>query len=195
VSDHMDRKDFLKAAGIATAGASAVPGLLATEAFAQAPHHGTQRVWTFVAVDQAPATGHIVQPRMFMEGCGNFDPEAKTVSGGGRFFLFDNDPARPAPKPLIAFGSWRATTFVNYDTKGLQPYAVTQPAILEVLADVQGLGSGLTLEVICNVGAAGPGGQTGEEEGWTLMATPYGNFVQQSPPMGLSYLSIPGFSI
>ena len=96
---------------------------------------------------------------------------------------------------MIAFGSWRATTFVNYDTKGLPTYAVTQPAILELLADVQGLGSGLTLEVICNVGAAGAAGQTGEEEGWTLMGTPYGNFMQQSPPMGLSYLSIPGFSI
>ena len=195
MSDHMDRKGFLKKAGVATAGAAAVPGLLATEAFARPRHHGTQRVWTFVAVDQAPPTNHVVQPRMFMEGCGNFDPLAKTVSGGGRFFLFDNDPARPAPKPLIAFGSWRATTFVNYDTKGLPTYAVTQPAILELLADVQGLGSGLTLEVICNVGAAGAAGQTGEEEGWTLMGTPYGNFMQQSPPMGLSYLSIPGFSI
>jgi len=87
VSDQMDRKDFLKKSGVATAGAAAVPSLLATEAFAAPLQHGTQRVWTFVAVDQAPPT-HIVQPRMFMEGCGNFDPQAKTVSGGGRFFLF-----------------------------------------------------------------------------------------------------------
>ena len=67
MSDHMDRKGFLKKAGVATAGAAAVPGLLATEALARPRHHGTQRVWTFVAVDQAPPTNHVVQPRMFMD--------------------------------------------------------------------------------------------------------------------------------
>lgn len=195
MNDQMHRKDFLKKAGVGTAAVATVSGLLTTEAFAAAGRHGTRRVYNFVAISGAPATSHVRQPQIFMEGCGNFDPEARTVSGGGNFFFFNADSALPAPKPLIAFGRWQATSFVNYDTKGLPPYAVTQPAILEMLADVEAIGSGLTLEVVCNVGAAGAAGQTGEEEGWKLMGTPYGNFMPLSPGAGLSYLSTPGFSI
>jgi hypothetical protein len=153
----MQRKDFLKKAGAGTAAAFAVPSVLTTEAFAAAGQHGTRRIYNFVSISGAPATSHIKAPLIYMEGCGNFDPQARTVSGGGNFFFYNGDPAIPPPKPLIAFGRWFARSFVNYDTKGLPPYAINQPAILEMLVDLEGIGSGLTLEVVCNVGPARPG--------------------------------------
>ncbi len=194
MNSEMDRKDFLKRAGVGTVAAASIPALLGTEAaLAGESHHQTRRVYDFVAFSQAPATHTVAQPRIGMRGCGNFDETLRTVSGGGSFVFFDN--ALAAPKPLIAFGRWRPTAFVGYDTKGLPPYGNIQPAILELLADVEGIGTGLTLELICNVGAAGAAGQTGEEEGWVLEGTAFGTFKPLSPVVGITHLSTPGFSI
>ncbi len=109
------------------------------------------------------------------------------------FNLFDQ--ASPIPKTLIASGFWEPTTFVSYDTKGLGSYGTIQPAILTVLADFPGIGSGLTLELICNSGAGGL--STGQPEGWKLLDTPtYGSFVPLSPVgVGITHLSIQGISI
>jgi hypothetical protein len=186
----IDRKGFLKKAGVGTVAAASIPGLLASEAFAQAGH-GVGRVYTFVSFSQAPPSGHIAQPRIGMRGCGDFDETLRTVTGGGSYVFFDN--AKPVPKPLIRSGRWRATQFVSYDTKGLPPYGNIQPGILTVLADVEGIGSGLEMEIVCNVGPAGL--STGEEEGWFLMGTRYGTFMPLSPPVGITHLSIRGFSI
>jgi hypothetical protein len=50
------------------------------------------------------------------------------------------------------------------------------------------------MAVVCNVGALGAGGFTGEEEGWELMDTPaFGTFHQTG--VGISHLSIEGFTI
>jgi hypothetical protein len=95
----------------------------------------------------------------------------------------------------LTSGFWHPTEFVSYDTKGLGSYGIIQPAILTVLADFPGIGSGLTLEVICNVGAVPL--LTGEDEGWKLLATPaYGDFVPLGPPVvGITHLSVQGVSI
>jgi len=61
-----------------------------------------------------------------------------------------------------------------------------------MLADFEGLASGATLRVVCNVGAAGPPGQTGEEEGYELSGTPFGTFSQF---MGLSYTGLEGSTV
>src|SRR6266540_2651343 len=152
MSGDMNRKDFLTRTAVGAAAAAALPAFLATEgAFGQGRH--TSRVYDFVSFSQAGATPHIAQPRMGMRGCGSFDETEQTVAGGGSFVFFDN--ALPVPKPLILAGRWRATTFVGYDTKGLPAYGNIQPAILEVLADLQGIGSGLKMELIFNVGPAG----------------------------------------
>jgi hypothetical protein len=191
VSNQIDRKAFVKKAGVGAVAAASIPALLASEAFAQAPGHAAGRVYTFVSFSQAPPSGHIAQPRIGMRGCGNFDELLRTASGGGSYVFFDN--AKPVPKPLIRAGSWRVTQFVSYDTKGLPPYGNIQPAILTVLADVEGIGSGLEMEMVCNVGPAGL--STGEEEGWFLSGTPYGKFSPLSPPIGITHLSTRGFVI
>jgi hypothetical protein len=190
IKNEIDRKDFLKKAGAGTIAAATIPAVLASEAFAQVGH-GAGRVYTFVSFSQAPPSGHIAKPRIGMRGCGNFDETLQTVTGGGSYVFFDD--AQPVPKPLIRAGSWRATQFVSYDTKGLPAYGGIQPGILTMLANVEGIGSALELEIVCNVGPAGL--TTGEEEGWFLSGTPYGKFSPLSPPLGITHLSTRGFSI
>jgi hypothetical protein len=107
------------------------------------------------------------------------------------------------PKPLLASGRWTPTQFRSYDTKGLSHYGNIQPAILEMLADLEGIGSDLTLRLICNVGAAGAGGMTGEPEGWKLSGTPYGTFApiifsvvgDGTVPFGITHLSVEGVTV
>ena len=192
MTSDMNRKEFLKRTGLGAAAAAALPAFVTTEAALGQDGHGTgTRVYDFVSFSQAGGTHQVAQPRIGMRGCGTFDETAQTVSGGGSFVFFDN--ALPVPKPLILAGRWRATTFEGYDTKGLPTYGNIQPAILEILADVEGIGSGLKMELICNVGPAGL--MTGEEEGWKLFGTPYGDFVPLNPVLGITHLSARGFSI
>ncbi len=186
------RRTILKAAGLGSVAAASVPALLPSlNGLAKSPDNG-HRIFTFVSFSQAPATMSGVLPRIGMDGAGTFDPDAGWVKGGGNFVLFDQ--AKPTPKPLIASGFWEATAFVSYDTKGLGFFGKIQPAILTVLADFDVLGPGLTLELICNVGAVPL--LTGEDEGWRLLDTPaYGSFMPLSPVVGVTHLSVPGVSI
>ncbi len=177
---------------LGSAGAASLSALLPSlNALAKSTDNG-HRIFTFVSFSQAPPTSTRVLPRIGMDGAGTFDPHAGWVKGGGNFVLFDQ--AKPTPKPLIASGFWEPTGFVSYDTKGLASFGKIQPAILTVLADFEGIGSGLTLELICNVGAVPL--LTGEDEGWKLLDTPaYGSFVPLSPVVGITHLSIGGVSI
>ncbi len=187
------RRTILKAAGLGSVAAASLPALLPSlNAHAQTIDN-SHRVYVFVSFSQAPLTSSGVLPRIGMDGAGTFDPEAGWVKGGGNFNLFDQ--AKPTPKPLIASGFWETTTFVSYDTKGLGSFGFIQPAILTVLADFAGIGSGLKLELICNVGALGAAGMTGEDEGWKLDTPAYGSFVPLSPGVGITHLSIQGVSI
>ena len=186
------RRTILKAAGVGSVAAASVPALLPSlSGLARSPDNG-HRIFVFVSFSQAPLTSSGVRPRIGMDGAGTFDPDAGWVKGGGNFVLFDQNHA--TPKPLIASGFWEPRGFLSYDTKGLPSYGTIQPAILTFLADVQGIGSGLTMEVICNVGAVPL--LTGEDEGWKLLDTPaYGSFEPPSPGVGISHLSIQGVSI
>ncbi len=187
------RRTILKTAGLGSVAAAALPALLPSlNALAKSPDNG-HRIFVFVSFSQAPLTSSGVLPRIGMDGAGTFDPEAGWVKGGGNFTLFNQ--AKPTPKPLIASGFWEPTAFVSYDTKGLGSFGKIQPAILTVLADFEGIGRGLTLELICNVGAIPL--LTGEDEGWKLLDTPaYGSFVPLSPVVvGITHLSVQGISI
>ncbi len=193
MKDQMNRKAFLAKAGAGTAAAASLPALLGAEAAFAGPGNG-HRVYTFVSFSQAPPTSGGVLPRIGARGSGTFDPHAGWVKGGGTFVLF-NQAAAGTPKPILAAGAWDPTEIVDYDTKGLGTYAAIQPAILTVKADWEGIGSGLTMEVVCNVGPAGL--STGEEEGWFLEDTSYGDFapvVISGVPLGITHLSVEGVS-
>jgi len=188
----INRKTFLRRAGGAVA-ATTLPALLGARAAfgGDLPPNG-HKIGEFVAFSQAsaPALG-LTQPRIGMNGAVTFDPHARWVKGGGGYELFDN--ARPVPKPLVLTGQWQAKEFVNYDTKGLGSYGLIQPGILILTGDFENLGTGLSLTLVCNVGAAGL--LTGEEEGWELEGTPYGHFHQLSPPVGITHLSVEGINV
>ncbi len=192
MKEQTPRRTFLKAAGLGSIAAASLPDLLSSlNAQVQRSDNG-HRVFVFVSFSQAPSTILGVLPRIGMQGAGTFDPDAGWVKGGGSFVLFDQ--SKPTPKPLIASGFWQPTAFVSYDTKGLGSYGTIQPAILTVLADFPGIGSGLTLKLICNSGAGGL--STGQDEGWNLLDTPaYGSFVPLSPAVGITHLSVLGVSI
>src|SRR2546428_7141931 len=192
----MNRKAFLAKAGAGTAAAAALPALLGAQAAFAGPSNG-HRVYTFVSFSQAPTSGG-VQPRIGARGSGTFDPHAGWVKGGGTFVLL-NQAASGTPKPILKAGNWDPTEIVDYDTKGLGTYAGIQPGILTVKADWEGIGSGLTMELVCNVGPAGLA--TGEEEGWFLEDTPWGDFHPVvitagtvSVPLGITHLSVEGVS-
>jgi TAT (twin-arginine translocation) pathway signal sequence len=189
MKEQTSRRTFLKAAGLGSIAAASLPALLPSlNAQVQSPNG--HRIFTFVSFSQAPATTSGVLPRIGMQGAGTFDPDAGWVKGGGNFGLFDQ--SKPTPKPLIASGFWQPTAFVSYDTKGLGSYGIIQPAILTVLADFPGIGSGLTLVMVCNSGAGGL--MTGQDEGWNLLGTPaYGSFVPVG--VGITHLSVQGVSI
>jgi hypothetical protein len=200
VTKQFDRSSFLKKAGAGTVAAAAYPTLFAPSALAGGQNG--QRVYTFVSFSRAPAAGAIAQPQIGMRGDGVFKPDAGYVHGGGTYVFFDNAAANP--KPLLASGDWSPTQFLSYDTKGLSPYGGIQPGILEMVADLDGFASGVTLRLICNVGAAGAGGMTGEPEGWKLTGAPgYGAFVPiisalaagGSLPFGITHLSVEGATI
>ncbi len=184
---HVTRRQILKGAG--AAGVLGALGVPAT-AFAEDDEDGS-RIYIFVSFSQAPAALGPTMPRIGMQGAGSFKPADKEVNGGGSYVLFDF--AKPNPKPLVATGRWKARRFVSYDKRNLGSYGTIQPGILEMKADVEGIGKNLTLAVVCNVGAVPL--NTGEEEGWELSGTPYGTFKQLSPPLGLSRLSVEGFRI
>lgn len=201
VTNHLDRSTFLKKAGVGAAAAAGVPAFLATPAAFAGGQNG-QRVYTFVSFSRAPTAGSIAQPQIGMRGDGVFKPDAGYVHGGGTYVFFDNAAANP--KPVLASGDWSATKFLSYDTVGLPPYANIQPGIVEMLADLDGFASGVTLRLVCNVGAAGASGMTGEPEGWKLSGAPgYGAFVPiisalaagGALPFGITHLSVEGATI
>ena len=188
----IDRRTFVKTAAAGSLAAASLPLLGASVAFADGgDDHGGSRIFIFVSFSDAPAGLGLKQPRIGMSGAGTFKPAARHVKGGGSYVL--QDQAAAVPKPLVAAGRWAAREFVSYDTKGLAPFGTIQPGILVMTADVEGIGRGLTLTVVCNVGARGPAGSTGEDEGWELSGTRYGTFRQSG--VGISHMSVEGFTI
>jgi hypothetical protein len=193
VSKRIDRRTFVKTAAAGSLAAASLP-LLGASAFAsESDDGGGHRIFVFVSFSQAPTrTSSPFQPRIGMTGAGTFKPAARHVNGGGSYVL--SDQAVSVPRPLVVTGRWMAREFVSYTTKDLPSYGTIQPGILVMKADVEGIGKGLTLAVVCNVGALGAGGSTGEEEGWELFDTPaYGTFHQVG--VGISHMSVEGFTI
>jgi len=188
----MNRRTFMKKIGLGSIAAASFPLVGVKTALADSSNE--HRVFDVVALSQAPATSTGVLPRMALIGCGTFDEHAGRVKGGGRFDLFDQNSS--TPKTIIVAGTWEPTEFVSYTTLGLPSYGNIQPSVLEVLANLDGVGSGLRLRLICNVGAAGAEGSTGQTEGFKLFGTSFGDFLPLTPSIiGVTHISVEGFSI
>lgn len=193
MNGQIDRKEFLKKAGVGTVAAGSISGLLASQASAQPPDHRTGRIFDFVAISQARPFGHVREPRMRMQGCGNFDPNLRSASGGGSYVIFDN--AAPRPKPLIQAGRWLVDPLpapFGFTDFGLPPYGDIQPSAITIHVNVDGIGGSLHLRLHCNAEPAG--GKAGLLEGFFLDSD-NGPWTPLDPPLGFVHLSVPGFSI
>jgi hypothetical protein len=159
----MDRRQFVKHAGI---------GALGLGALAASP----------VGSDNV----------MLLEGAASFKAKTGQVDreGGGNFNHIRFTPAFPAGQQLLASGTWEPTGFVSY-TSTLPDYGRVRPSIVVVTVALHPDGGGSfegTLLVACNVGFAGL--LTGQPEGFQLNLPGLGlNF--DNPLVGLTHISIP----
>lgn len=124
-------------------------------------HADTERI-----VHLADLAGNsALNQQIIFSGDGGFSADRATVHASGSFTHFDNSV--PAPKPIIAFGTWTATGFTSYTELGT--YGAQASGILVVsinLVTSSGDVIPATLKVVCNV----PPGNlfTGSPEGITL---------------------------
>lgn len=187
----MDRRSFLKTAGLGSLALASFPALhdaLSGRALAAA-----KSGYYLVALSQA-ATIDKVQHFGVVSGAGSFT--ASEVDGGGSFLHFDNAP--PAPKPVIGAGTWVARRLVNFAPLGVATSLMAGILEMEVelLREVPSPAAfPAKLKIVCNIGPAGL--QTGQPEGFflTIPGSPFveggagGPFKPLHPEVGLTAFS------
>jgi len=185
----MDRREFVKRAGIGSIGVGALavtPAALA--AYRKGDGHQHFSLVAISTTSAVEATNHA----MILEGAGSFKVKTEQVDpqGGGNFVHIENFPIG-LPGPL-ASGTWDVTGFVSYvQTTPVSDYGRIRSSILVVTVvlrpDAGGSVEG-TLQIICNVGPAGI--STGQPEGFRLNL-PGAGFNFDTPILGLTHISIP----
>jgi hypothetical protein len=180
----MNRREFLKKAGVGTAtigGLPALEAMLSTPAWAVSPGSGDG--FFFQVVSHSTTSSDLV----IISGCGRIK---NGVKGGGSFTHFV--PADGPPFPIVATGHWRAETLESFETIGSYGELVAGIAEMQIVADITAPFTDrteATLEIVCNIGPAGL--VTGEEEGVALSVPEVGlTFVPSSPPLGLTIFTM-----
>jgi hypothetical protein len=186
----MDRRQFVKRAGIGTVGLGA---LVASPSAVGAHRKGDgHQHFTLVSISRTSAVESL-DHALILEGVGSF--KAKTGhadrNGGGNFVHVTFSPVFPMGQSLVASGTWHVNDFVSYTDVGLPSYGRIQPSIIVVTVvlrpDAGGSFDG-TLLVACNVGFVPL--NTGEPEGFQLNIPGLG-FDFDTPIVGLTHISIP----
>jgi hypothetical protein len=161
----MNRRGFLKKAGVGTIALGSLPILaetLATRAAADEEQTG----FIFAAVSKGPTIDGIVHT-VVMDGSGMITPS--NVEGGGAFDHLNNAATAPFPKPFFAQGTWKAKRLVSFDVVG--KYGLFTAGVLTMDVElVRELPSRLViparLQIVCNIPFAPL--KTGKEEGFSL---------------------------
>jgi len=186
----MDRRQFVKQAGVGSIGLGAAlavtPG--AAAAYRKGDGHQHFSLVCISTTSAAEPTNHA----LVLEGAGSF--KAKTGqadrTGGGNFVHIANFPTG-LPGPL-ASGIWDVTGFISFQqTTPVSDYGRIRSGILVVTVVLLPDGGGSlegTLQVICNIGPAGI--STGQPEGFRLNL-PGAGFNFDTPIVGLTHISIP----
>jgi hypothetical protein len=186
----MDRRQFVKHAGIGSLGLGALavtPTALA--GFRKGDGH---QHFSLVAISGTSVAESGFDHALVLEGAGSFKAKNGQVDreGGGNFVHVRFAPAFPMGQQIVASGKWEVTGFVSY-TSNLPDYGRVRPSILTVTVELHPDAGGSlagTLEITCNVGFAGL--LTGEDEGFKLNIPAAGiNFDTQL--VGLTHISIP----
>jgi hypothetical protein len=179
----MDRKEFLKKAGVGSAALASLPAL-AGAAWADGEDDDDGRRLRFYLVALSGVAPAITAgDSLLMAGCGSF--MEGNVRGGGDFNHFDGTNFG-TPDNLVATGKWRATQFLSFEEVGTWGVGVSGVLRVEIqLRPCEGeVISGATLEIVCNLAPAGI--TTGGVEGFTLDIPGVATFRQFVPNIGLT---------
>ncbi len=204
------RRDFLKKAVVGSIALGMAPTLLSISSpvAAEEEDGNGRRFFQVVAFSNAGSVD-----RVGMNGEGKFkvhSPSHTTGRGQGSWVHFH--PASPVPP--VAFGKWRVRDFVSYDPTTLgSPFVgifgriqasrvVMKVDLLREFPTTATIPA--VLKIICNIGALGSAGSTGEPEGYilTIPGTPFDNGGTPGPfhpfvptgspiPFGLTHTSVP----
>lgn len=158
----MDRRDFIKQAGIGSLALAMLPAFDPQSAMpSAAPGQTHFRFISLSGAGEVDGVFHVI----VMSGQGIVTP-ANAV-GGGSFVHFDNNPALPPPKPILGSGSWKAKKFMSFEAIGSWGVNIAGTLVTGVeLKPDGGPRIPATLTVNCNVP---PGGLfTGLAEGYFL---------------------------
>jgi len=168
----LDRRSFLKRAGIGSLALGPLPGLLAAP---PAGARGRAAGFNFTAISRAGTIGSVVHA-VNMAGSGTIEEDG--VEGGGHFQHYDL--ASAPPRTIITAGAWKAKQLMSFDPIGT--WGVITAGVLVMRIQLRRTIPSpavvaATLEVVCNVGSAGL--DTGQPEGFTLTVpgAPFGAFV------------------
>ena len=181
----MNRRGFLRKAGLGAIALGSVPVLaetLATRAFAD---EDTTTGFIFAAVSIGPSSVGVVHT-VVMDGSGTITPS--NVEGGGAFNHVNNSAAAGFPRPFFAQGTWKAKRLVSFDVFG--KYGLFTAAVLTMDIELtRELPSRLVvpaaLQIVCNIPFVPI--KTGKEEGFSLTVDglafhPSGNGITLFPP-------------
>jgi hypothetical protein len=183
----IERREFLKRVGAGSAGLAAFPALAETS-WAHDGNDDRGRRFYFQAVSGQAATlagGESI----LMSGCGSFSP--RSVRGGGEFVRFDGTKI-PSPN-FVNTGSWKATRFLSFVEVGTWGVGVSGILEMEIkLLPCDGpVTRGATLKIVCNIGPAGLETEPFQQEGFTLTVPGLAPFSPFTPPVGLTFFSMP----
>jgi hypothetical protein len=181
----MERKEFLKRAGVGSVVLASFPAL-ADVAWADDGNDGRQRFY-FQALSGQAATltgGEAI----VMNGCGDFGKSR--ARGGGEFVHFDG---RTIPSlNFIATGSWKARRVLSFQeigTWGVGVAGILELAITLLPCDKPAIEA--TLKIVCNIGPAGLITSPFQQEGFTLTIPGVTPFSPFTPNLGLTFFTRP----
>lgn len=178
----MDRRSFLTGLG---AGSVALALPTVAQAMTAPAVAGAHTNFHFVSFSANLAGTDMLG----MAGDGTVNPSR--AIGGGAWQHFDNDPALPIPKPVIACGSWDAKRLVSLDVIGTWGCYAAGILVMEArFLEQSGLRFSATVTVVCNIGFAGL--STGLPEGFYVDIPDFGlsfeptTFPDSAAPFGLT---------
>lgn len=181
----MDRRDFLKAAGLGSLGLALMPSV---SRVAAGPQGGSRQTnFHFLALSDAMILDG-VHHRMLMGGTGQITPG--NVVGHGKFQ--HQNATGSAPQEILGEGSWKTKRLISFENIGSHGEVGVAGILLMVVELIPVTGSNITaeLEVVCNIPPAGL--FTGKPEGYklTIPGAPFGPFNPLGPPpLGITWFT------
>jgi len=180
----MDRRTFLKRAGLGSVAVASAPGVIG--ALARPAWADDETRFRFVTVSSAGTIGSVTH-LFIMNGNGRVD--GSDIEGFGTWAHVNGADPNPATN-LLASGKWRPLSVESFGLIGTYgdvfAAGILQARILlKRLRPTRGAFEG-TLRMVCNIGPAGL--STGEAEGVvvTIDGAPVGPFTPLTPPLGLT---------